>query len=188
MSPKSARWLKESSGKIPAGYQVVNTEPVSCLINTRMGKVGVLLFPQGPAPGKAPSPAQEQSVLTAGRALRSQAALVLGVSPWGLSGEKNFLPKAQGVFDCILGGGEGVAFAQSVSDKVPGVLWLRPDGKGRAVNILEILRMPERETGRKAAPVWVDGVTFRASLEFLDSSFPQDPAVQKLIGNPAPGN
>ncbi len=192
LSPKAARWMKQSSGKIPPGYQVVNAEPVSSLVDTRIGKIGILLFPEGPVPGKAPTPAQEQSVLAAGRALQSQAALVVGVSPWGLVGEKNFLPKAQGIFDCILGGGEGVGFAQSLSEKSPDVLWLRPDGKGRAVNVVEILRVPERGTPKpvkpaKAASAWIDGVTFRASLEFLDNAFPPDPAMQKLVGNPAPG-
>ena len=108
------------------------------------------------------------------------------MSPWGLVGEKKFLPKAQGVFDCILGGGEGVGFAQSLSDQSSGVLWLRPDGKGRTVNVVDILETPKRNP-QSGALKWVDGVNFRAALEFLDSSCPPDPAMQKLIGNPAPG-
>lgn len=183
--------MKASAGKTPPGYQVVDAEPVSRIIDTRLGKVGVLLFPQGPVPGRAPTPAQEQKVLAAGRALRAQTVLLLGVSPWGLVGEKQFLPRARGVFDCILGGGEGVGFAQSLSEKSPGVLWLRPDGKGRAVNVVEILEVPKRDVRPQAQaqngndPVWIDGRTFRAELEFLDSSFPSDPAMRKIIGVPS---
>ena len=184
--------MKASAGKIPPGYQVVDADPVSRIIDTRLGKVGVLLFPQGPVPGRAPTPAQEQKVLAVGRALRAQTVLLLGVSPWGLAGEKQFLPKARGVFDCILGGGEGVGFAQSLSEKSPGVLWLRPDGKGRAVNIVEILEAPNRNARPQAQsgidPVWIEGRTFRAELEFLDSSFPSDPAMRNVIGMPSAKN
>ena len=185
LSPRAAGWLKESAGKTPPGYLEVGAEPLAHIVNTRIGKVGVLLFPQGPIPGRAPTPEQEQSVLAAGRALQAKTSLVLGVSPWGLVGEKKFLPKAQGIFACILGGGEGVGFAQSLTDQTPGVLWLRPDAKGRAVNILELLEMPQFSPSKSgASPKWIEGVTFRASLEFLDDAFPSDPAMQKTIGPP----
>ncbi|MDR2488701.1 MAG: hypothetical protein LBD42_04325 [Desulfovibrio sp.] len=194
LSPKAANWMKVSAGKIPPGYHIVNTDTISRVIDTALGKVGIVFFPQGTAPGKAPTREQEHKALAAGRALRGKTALLLGVSPWGLVGEKKFLPGAQGIFDCILGGGEGVAFAHSLAQETPGVLWLRPDGKGRAVNILEILQAPQqslspgkrRQSG--GPPQWVEDVTFRASLVFLDPSVPSDPAMRRIIGDPATDN
>ena len=179
LSPPAARWLGKDAGKTPVGFHRVESTPVSRIISTRIGKIGVVLFPEGLIPGQGPTPEQEASVLAAGRALQEKTVFVLGVSPWGVSGEKKFLPKASGVFACVLGGGEGVGFAQSLSD-APGVLWLRPDGKGRAVNVVEILQIPQKNTPMQ----WTEDVTFRAALQFLDDSFPSDPAVLKLVGPP----
>ena len=180
LSPSAAQWLSKATGKIPPGYQLVNSQPISRIVSTAIGKIGIVLFPQGPTPGKAPSPEQEQKVLEAGRALQSQTRFVIGVSPWGLLGEKNFLPKAQGVFACILGGGEGVAFAQSVDTQTPGILWARPDSQGRAVNVLEILEISKPG----AAQQWIEGVSFRANLLFLGNSYPPDPAMERIVGLP----
>jgi hypothetical protein len=189
ISTRAANWLRTQAGKIPSGYHSVATDPVSRVMETPLGKIGIVFFPEGPTPGKAPTPEQERAALAAGRALREKTALLIGVSPWGLVGEKKFLPGARGIFDCILGGGEGVAFAQSLPDDTPDILWMRPDGKGRAVTILEILRIPRRSSSRekgpqtdRRAPLWLENVTFRASLEFLDANVPSDPDMRRVIG------
>ena len=178
ISPVSARWLKEKAGKNPPGYHEVNADPLTRILSTSVGKIGLVFFPQGPVPGRAPTAEQEKKVLAAGRSLQSRTVMVIGVSPWGAIGEKRFLPKAQGVFACILGGGEGVAFAQSL-EQGPDLLWLRPDSQGRAVNVVELLELP-----KAGAHKWRENITFRASLEFLDASFPSDPAMRKLVGSP----
>ncbi len=96
-------------------------------------------------------------------------------------GEKAFLPKAEGVFNCILGSGEGVGIPGSALQTVPGVLWVRPDGAGRAVNIVELYLQPK--AGRKI--LWRERENFSANLEFLDQDCPEDPAMRRIIG-PAP--
>lgn len=184
LSPKAARWLRKAAGAIPAGYHEVNAEPVVRVLNTPAGAVGIVLFPEGPTPGKGPTPDLEQKVLAAGRTLRERTLAVLGVSPWGYVGERDFLPKAEGVFTCILGSGEGVAFSHSLSEKNPGILWLRPDGQGRAVNILEFLQLPVPGSAMR----WREGVTFNARLDFLGGAYPPDPKMAKIIGDDEPKN
>lgn len=178
LSPKAAQWLREGAGGIPKGYHPVQADPVTRVLNTPAGPIGLVFFPQGPAPGKKPTAEIEQKALAAGRALRSTTRIVLGVSPWGYVGERDFLPKAEGVFTCILGSGEGVAFPFSLSDAHPGILWLRPDGQGRAVNVLEFLQLPSQGVAMQ----WREGITFNASLDFLDSDCPTDPAMLTIVG------
>ncbi len=178
LSPGAAAWFKQSAGATPPGFSEVGAEAVSRVISTPVGKIGVVLFPEGPVQGKGPAPEQEQRALAAGRGLRDQCALVIGISPWGYVGERDFLPKAAGVFNIIMGGGEGVGFAHSLSDKRPGLLWLRPDTQGRAVNVLEIRQLP----GKNFA--WKENGNFKAQLEWLTDDVRPDPAMLRIIGEP----
>lgn len=180
LSAKAGGWLLRDAGNTPHGYSLMGKEPVSKVLETALGDVGLVLFPEGPAPWKGPTPEQEKAVLAAGKALRGRCVLVLGISPWGYVGERDFLPKARNVFSCILGGGEGVGFGFSVPEKTPEVLWLRPDSQGRAVNVLEILLQPEKG----AHYAWREGKSFEAWLQFLDDDFPPDAAMLRIVGSP----
>lgn len=179
LSSKAEKWLRERAGGVPAGYAPVGAEPVSRIIDTQAGKIGVVLFPEGRQPGKGPDAALAAKALAAGKALQGKTRLVIGVSPWGYVGERDFLKKAEGVFGCILGGGEGIGFDFSLRE-APGVLWLRPDTQGRAVNILELLELP----AFGESPRWKQDDSFRAYLEFLGDPFPYDPVMKKRIGDP----
>jgi hypothetical protein len=177
LSPAAARWMLEAAGSIPVNFTVVESRPVARLLPSKAGNIGVVLFPQGPEPGRGPTPEQERAVIAAGKTLRGKARLVLGVSPWGYFGERRFLPKAAGVFHCILGGGEGVGFGDALSED-GSVLWLRPDSKGRAVNIVEFYALPP-----ESGPVrWREKDNYKAVLEFLDDSCPSDPGMEAILG------
>lgn len=179
MTPKSAKWMQKAAGATPHGYIEVSDKPVSRIVDSRAGKIGIVLFPEGKEPGQGPTREQEQMVLTEGKSLKEKVRLVIGISPWGYVGERDFIPKAKGIFGCILGGGEGVGFSHSLQEN-PGVLWIRPDNQGRAVNILELLELPVLGE----SPRWKENTTFRAFLEFLDESFPSDPQMLRIVGNP----
>lgn len=176
LSARSGRWLQEGGGGLPSGFELVEAAPVSRVLQSPLGPIGLVLFPEGPTPGKSPTPEQRALVLEAGRKLAPNCVLVIGISPWGYVGERDFLPEARGVFSCIFGGGEGVGFGFSVPEKSPDVLWLRPDSQGRAVNVLELFALPA-----KGAP-WKEGQHFEAWLEFLDDSFRADPAMLNIVG------
>jgi hypothetical protein len=176
LSARAERWLREAGGDIPANYETPQQRPVVRVLESEAGTIGVVLFPEGVEPGKGPGPQGEQAVLEAGRSLKSKVGLVLGVSPWGYTGERDFIPKAAGVFDVILGGGEGIGFDLSLREN-PTVLWLRPDSQGRAVNVLELLEVPANGKPMR----WKENDTFRANLEFLDDTCPSDPAMQAVV-------
>lgn len=176
LSSKAARWFRQIADATPPGFSVVGATPVSRTISTPIGLVGIVLFPEGHTQGKEPTPEQEQSVLAAGRGLKNRCSLIIGISPWGYSGERDFLPKAVGVFNVIMGGGEGVGFSHSLSNKLPGLLWLRPDTQGRAVNVLEIRALPDTNL------IWRENVNFRARLDWLDDEVRPDPAMVKIVG------
>ena len=186
LSKKSARWMRDNAGGIPKGFIEVGSEPITRLLDsttgTLGGPLGFVLFPEGPEPGRSPSPKQIDAAVAAGKSLKDKAAMVVGISPWGYVGERDFLPKAEGVFDCILGSGEGVGFPGTVPQNTPGVLWMRPDAAGRAVNVLELYFKPQ--PGQ--AIQWIERKTFGTSLEFLDNTCPSDPAMLRLIGPPPP--
>ncbi|MDR1946512.1 MAG: hypothetical protein LBQ51_05025 [Desulfovibrio sp.] len=177
ISQKAAGWLKKAAGNIPAGYVGIGGEPLDKILQTPAGPVGIVFFSEGAVPGKGPSPEQERKILERGRALRKKVPLLLGISPWGLTAEKSFLPRAGGIFDCILGGGEGVGFGFSLAEKVPGLIWLRPDGKGRAVNVLELNKMPDG----KGLFSWEEGKNFNARLDFMGEGVPEDKTALELI-------
>ncbi|MDR0826356.1 MAG: hypothetical protein LBN33_00535 [Desulfovibrio sp.] len=179
LSAKAAGWMRSGAGKIPGGYTVLDKKASSRLLDSPAGPLGIVFFPEGPVPGKGPGPGQEEAVLAAGRDLRGKTGLLIGVSPWGLVAEKKFLPKAEGLFDCILGGGEGVGFDFAFAeDKSSTPLWLRPDVKGRAVNVLEIYKSPLRN----AAYAWNEGKTFNAWLDFMGEGVPEDRRALEIIG------
>lgn len=180
LSARAAAWLKKAAGGIPPRFAEMRAKPVSRTIDTVIGPVGVVLFPEGPAPGKGPGPGQEEAVLAAAKALQKTCVMVVGISPWGSVAERAFLPKAQGVFTCLLGGGEGVAFSSSSVNTAPGVIWSRPDPQGRAVNMIEFYTLPQKNGAFTAK----EGVSFASHLQFLDASCPSLPSMQRLIGDP----
>lgn len=179
MSARAAHWLRQEGGVLPSGHLEVGPDPLVRILDTQAGKIGVVLFPEGRQPGREPDARTVDKVLQAGRSLNGKVRLVVGVSPWGYRGERDFLRQAEGVFGCILGGGEGIGFDYSLKES-PKVLWIRPDSQGRAVNILELLELPTLDK----APQWKENSTFRAFLEFLDEKFPGDPAMQAIVGDP----
>ena len=180
LSTKSAKWLRGATDSLPTGYIEVTQKPITQILESKAGAIGVVLFPEGKIPGQGPTPEQIREVIAAANNIRGKVRLLVGVSPWGYVAERNFIAKEGGdIFGCIMGGGEGVGFSHSLQEN-PNVLWLRPDSQGRAVNILEILELP----ALGEAPRWKENTSFRAFLEFLDESIPSEPQMNAIIGTP----
>ncbi len=176
LSPKAAAWMRGAAKAVPSGYSEVGTDPVSLVLPTAAGKIGLVLFPRGDGPKDAPTPEQQKRVLAAAAALRPSAALIIGVSPWGFEAERDFLPLAQGVFSCLLGGGDGPGFAKSLQSQSPGVLWARSDSKGRSVTEITLLQRPG--DGFR----WTEGTSFNARLIDLKPNVaPPDRTMEALI-------
>ena len=179
--PEENDWLMEYAGKVPPGFQKVSTEPVSTLLSTPNGKVGIVLFPKGTGNNNQPSEAQIQAVLNAGKALQGKASLVLGVSPWGNVAEHRFLPRANGIYSILFGGGNGLSYTYSTEFSTPSLLWVRSESQGRAVNFLNVYEMP----APGHLPQWQEGISFSAGQTFLFLRLPPDQGMEKAIGKSA---
>lgn len=128
------------------------------------------------------NPSQEQlaDVMIAGMEAAKNAALVIGVSPWGMHLENSLMyGPAFEPFHIILGAGEGIAVpGQGMSSQGrAGPLWVRADSRGKAVNVLDIYTIP----GKGAA--WLDGIHFSSHLVFLEKNLPEDGEVLQIISD-----
>ncbi len=178
LSPASEAWFFSGAGKFPKGYSTVKKSPETRLLSVFGTTIGLVFFPEIAEPSPepdAPDSIQAQC-LKAGRTLGAKADFIIGVSPWGMDAERDFLSLADGVFNLILGAGEGLGFAQAFDSRAPGVLWMRSDSLGRGMTILELEQLPT--AGQYP---WIPGVTFNSRLEPLHPSIPTVPEIDALI-------
>jgi hypothetical protein len=180
MSPRAAAWMEKNVKAIPPGFHVVHSAPVSRLVPTPAGNIGLVFFPYGHGELGAPTAEQVKSVLAAGASLRAKSVLLVGVSPWGYDAEKVFLRQGEGVFHILLGGGDGMPFAQAIAKECPSILWSRADSMGRAVTDIALMELPPSAASGERAQ-WLEGITFKARLVFLDDSFSSDPQMQRIL-------
>lgn len=169
LSPRAQKWLGERAEKLPPNYIRMDGKAVSRIIPVAGKQVGVVYF--------ADSQTDAQTdALDAGRKLRGQVDLLIGVSPWGRDAERAFAHKADSLYHIILGGGPGYGFGASILGKNDGLIWARPEGLGAAVNIVEINAWPD-----PAFHMWGREANFNADLIMLGPSVPSDPLIVKLF-------
>ena len=180
MSARAAGWMEKNARAIPPGFHIVRDAPVSLLAPSPAGSIGLVFFPYGQGKEGRPTEGQIQSVLSAASALRAQSVLLVGVSPWGYEAEKAFLRQGEGAFHILLGGGEGMPFAQAIAKECPAILWSRPDSMGRAITEINLMELPPSAASGGRAQ-WLEGISFKARLLFLDDSYPADPQMQQIL-------
>ena len=73
--------------------------------------------------------------------LAGTAALVIGLSGWGLAGEDAFMAAHPGSLDVLLGSGPNAGQAGRASDDGK-TLWSRSYIKGKTINRLDLLALP----------------------------------------------
>ena len=178
LSSDEAGWLKEHTGKIPSGFHIVTDSPLTHTLKTPAGTVGVVLFPRGKGANNFPTQTQAEAILEAGKALKKQCSLVVGISPWGNVAEYRFLPEAEKVFSILFGAGGGLGFPFSTESSTKKILWVRSQTHGRSINSLDIFEMPA--PGAQAS--WLEDVSFVARQTFLYLQYPTDPAMDAKIG------
>lgn len=177
LSPASAAWFAAHAKSQPPRSVAMADLPVTRTFPAEDKTIGLVLFPPGAGPEGAPTAAQVDAALLAARALQRKADLVIAVSPWGMYVENTLLPRLDGLVHLLLGGGGGVGFPGQGSPLRPGLLWTRPDMKGRAVTVIDILSWPVSG----ASFQWTEGVTYSARELLLNSAVPPDPAMSKLL-------
>ena len=146
--------------------------------------VAVILFPPLSAGGtpetEAPTPKLLASVLAAADAA-SDAAIRIGISPWGFEGEFAVREALEQRYHLLLGGGPGAAFAGEVNAQAPGLIWSRADKDGRSVMAIDIMALPE-----PGVPfAWEWGLSMQAQEVRLTSAVPSNPHMEALVAGKA---
>jgi len=157
----------------PAGF-LASSGMEMRLIATAAGTVGLLLLPELTTP--APSEAQFAEAAAAARALRAQADLVVGLSPWGVDAEQLLAGRADGAFHILVGSGKGRG-APGLFAAFDKTLWVRPYAEGKAVGRIEILAMP----GKDPAFKWQKDANVRFDVVPLKDDVRDDPDTAALL-------
>ena len=177
LSPAAATWFTANAKALPPRSIPMAQAPITKIFPTDDKTVGLVLFPPGAGPEGAPTEAQIDAALLAARGLQRKADIIIAISPWGMYAESTLLPRLDGLVHLLLGGGGGVGFPGQGSTRRPGLLWTRPDIKGRAITVIDILSWPTPGSSFQ----WTEGVTYSARELPLSSTVAADPAMSKLL-------
>jgi hypothetical protein len=173
LSPQTQAWMGERVKSLPANYLRMGGTAQSRIIPVSGGQVGIVCFAQA---DKRSLQEARNDALEAGRKLRGQVDLLIGVSPWGSDAERAFADQADGLYHIILGGGPGYGFGASVPGKNKGLLWARPEREGITVNLVEIKAWPD-----PALHIWEREANYTAEVIMLGPSIPSDPVILELL-------
>lgn len=174
LSPRAQKWLGKRAEKLPPNYIRMTNKVQSRIIPVAGRQVGIVYFAQ--TDDAAGLKRAQADALEAGRKLRGQADLLIGVSPWGRDSERVFAEKTDGLFHIILGGGPGYGFGASVIGKNEGLLWVRPEAQGIAANLVQISAWPD-----PALHIWGYDANYRAEVIMLSPAIPSDPVILGLF-------
>ena len=181
LSAGAAAWFGASR---PRNFFEVGDTPVTKRFHVGGVPVAVILFPPLSAGGtpetEAPTPKLLASVLAAADAA-SDAAIRIGISPWGFEGEFAVREALEQRYHLLLGGGPGAAFAGEVNAQAPGLIWSRADKDGRSVMAIDIMALPE-----PGVPfAWEWGLSMQAQEVRLTSAVPSNPHMEALVAGKA---
>ena len=141
--------LSEAGVSAPTGWTLLKNIPVTRLVPAAPGTIGLIFLPQPAGKNGRLDSKQTEATKETIRDLkdRSGVSLVIGISPWGQRSEQDFLSSGGPLPDILLGSGPGSGMAGRIMDQGR-TLWVRPYSKGKALNRIEILAIPDRAEGR----------------------------------------
>lgn len=175
LAPEEAAMLASKGLKPPKNWQPGGAAQQTVLLETPAGTVGVLLLPFAD-PAKPVGPETLKAAVDAARALKSRAALVAVVSPWGLAAENQLAQMADGAIHLLLGAGPGVGMRGRYMDNNR-LLWVRAFEKGKSVSRIDMTALPG--VGKDAA--WKDNENVTVDAPQMDEGVSEDKAVEALF-------
>ncbi len=179
LAPEEAEALTSQGVAIPKDWIVLGPEPQSRIIKKDGLTIAALFFPMQEKMNEPPSDKLMDKVSRAAKELRDKADLVVGVSPWGLNAEETFTKLKKGAVDILLGAGPGsgiYARAEPYGESI----WTRAYPKGKAINELELLALPDRNQGKDKSS-WELNANFKAVVLPLDDKLAADQEIDKLF-------
>ncbi len=108
--------------------------------------------------------------------LHNNGALIIGVSSWGADLEKRYLEFPGCSVPVLLGSGNGFGTRGKIVNNGH-TLWIRPYVRGKAINLLKILRFPFRDTGWQ----WKQGDNVILDVFPFNDRIPSDEKILKLL-------
>lgn len=173
--PDEAASLKSADAPIPAGFTVLEQKPLTKIVKVAGTAVGIVFFPPPPDLTKAAPASLGDAVAKAAAELRPSVRLVVGLSGLGMPDEEAFLAAHPDALDVLCGSGisAGTAGRPGPQGKT---LWTRAYTRGKTVNKLDLLALPDGE-----AFAWKAGTNFKAEVINLDETYPADPEIKKLF-------
>ena len=167
----TAKQLRAADLELPSGWMSLEQEIHSRVFSIGKAKVGFMVFP----------PLQEEdpdfsSIASLSRKMGSGLSLLVGVSPWGASLEKEFLQSRPDAVDILLGSGSGPSF----KEKYPAsgkTLWIRPYPQGKAVQRIHLPSLGREALQESRKP----GENCFVQLIALDGNIPKNPSIKELM-------
>ena len=175
LTPDEAASLRKANAPLPTHFTVLGTAPQTRLVKAGDVTVGLLFFPYSPDLKAPVPPSLGDAVAREAAALRSRAAMIIGISGWGMTSEEAFLNAHPGALDVLLGSGPNAGIAGRPAGNGR-TIWSRSYTKGKTVNRLDLLRLPG---GTDAT--WKTPADFTATVISLDDAFPSDATIQQLF-------
>ena len=140
-------------------------------------QVGVLLLPPLPEGATSPPAALLRQVQEAVQALRARTRLVVAMSPWGYSLEKELLNSGGAMPDLLLGTGIGIGLVGNIEAKGK-TLWIRAFTQGKSISRIDILAWPDHANDNFK---WTEAQNIRMTLFGLTDQHQEDRQILSLM-------
>ena len=164
--------LRSAGFTLPEHWHEQPTEPTLVTVPTAEGQLAIFLFPDQPdAQAKAKIMAMAQGIRKA-----AQHNLLIGISPWGVTLEQEFLDSCGDTLDILFGSGEGPSYSGLYVNN-DAVVWARAPLKGKGVNVLTIPDLPQ--PGTKV--FWQPEVNIRGEILPLADNIAQDSEMINIL-------
>jgi hypothetical protein len=140
-------------------------------------RIGVLLLP--PLPDGAAALPQDlvRQIEDAVRKLRAKSWLVVAMSPWGYTHEKELLEAGGPLPDLLLGSGPGIGLVGNIAAKGK-TLWVRAYAQGKSVSRIDILAWPDHANINFK---WTEEQNIRMTLFGLTDQYQEDQHMLSLM-------
>ena len=175
---REAAWLEKNSGPLPSFLHPVGEEVGTDIISVGNSKIGLVLFPELEPDAREPRQSTLREIKNAAKELRPEVNLLIGMSPWGISLEQQFLNTSDPVFDIILGAGPGRGLVGELS-QTDSVLWARAYSKGKYLQFIHVFAWPD--PGHNPKLVLEQNVA--VEIKPLDEETPEVREIRKLFEN-----
>lgn len=174
LSDEEQRMLNRVGVTPPKAWKTASQEAFRT-VKTPNGTVGFLSFPPLPAGTDTPDTALVEEVTRAVAKVKPTVDLLVGLSPWGAYGEKEYLDRRpDAVPHILLGNGRGMSFVKRFSSG-DRVLWSRPYPRGKTVTRFSLMSWPAGDDFE-----WSDEMVSSAA-ELLNDTVQQNPHVRGIF-------